>query len=175
MEHTLDQMRAAMPALLAANTRVALQDIRIHKHLSDDSTAFDATLLLDGQPIAIAFNRGDGAPVSLDVLKPDRAGKLAEAMVYVQDLLPPRGERNGEPVYPAYDLSDLIDTLVAEHERSAFLRAKCAQYTVVYKAGDPRVGWDRRPYTQAVAASVRQRLPGGEIVNERCLPKAAHV
>jgi hypothetical protein len=160
-------MNAETKAILARNARIALKGLKLHPRMSEDTNAFDAQLCFDSKPVATALDRGFGGDVEIDAL---RGCSLFDARAYVEELLEPTSTTaNGEPVYPAFRLEDLVAYMVEAEIVDRKLRKKCEKYTVFYKQGDPTIYYWTRPYTPELANKIRAEHPHCEIVNERYL------
>ena len=153
--------------------KLELKNIKVAASLSEETTAFTATLWVDGKPAAAVSNHGTGGCNDYHPLRGpdgayDRSG-LAAAEAYVKSL----PKRKFPAEWGGGEYAPNLDTLVAElleaAEEDRKLRRLCRTKVVL---ADPKLpaGEYRtlgKPYRPEWKPEILARFPGCEIVNER--------
>lgn len=137
---------------------IELKNVKIAKHLSEETTAFTASVWLDGRRVGTTRNDGRGGPNELQV--GERHNDVVDACV-------DHPEAAGIAEDRAVDV--VIGALVEAVIQTRYLKRRCRTKTLV-------VTKDTKPgemlefdlaYSFRTAAQIRERYDVVEIVNER--------
>lgn len=157
--------------------KVELKAVKINERLSEETTCFSATIMIDGKKAGEASNRGCGG--NTDIHIPDR--ELRDRFLAWAKSLPPLPP---DPRWPdlgefPMDAEALIDQLVEAESRRQWLKRQCRTKTLFALKGDnPEETGSYRtvkgPYTPAVKKFLTDKY-GDQlevIYNERLLAEA---
>jgi len=151
----------------ATAIQVELKNVKIAQQLSEETTAFTATVHVNGKRTAIAKNHGHGGSNVYDILDRDRWDAL-EAHVETLPPLPNEFLPNGLPM--SVDL--FVEELLLQWEQDVQLKRWCRKDLVYRLKGDEKGRWRLMPHRNDVVAAIEyiknergEKLE--EIANER--------
>jgi hypothetical protein len=105
--------------------RLSLKDLKIARHMSEETTAFTAKLCLDGKPIAYCKNDGHGGSTLVQALTSNDRPALAEVTAWAASLPPSRLDMgDGKTVDWPVTVDSLVDDLLAEEDARNTLQRK---------------------------------------------------
>lgn len=151
---------------------LTLRSIKIAKHLSEETTAFTATVYIDGKKAGFARNDGRGGSNFVDWTD---YGLAAEYKAWLEKETMPRQDPNDPEkiwlVEPQYRLDLLISEALDAHEEQQWFKTKCRKKTVFRLTTDEgEDSWRivNAPFSPAVKAWLTTRYGDvlGEIANE---------
>ena len=131
---------------------VTLKNLKINNKLSDETTCYSATVLVDGKPIGTAGNRGCGGDDEFHWTDREAGRRLEE---YAKTL--PQVEAYGMK-FDA-DLGSLIADLIAKHDEEKALRRWCKDKVCFRLKGDQKNSWRqiKAPWTKAILKILREQ------------------
>lgn len=130
---------------------ITLKNLKINDRLSDETTCFSATVVLDGKPIGTASNRGCGGCDEYHWTDREAGKRLEE---YARTL--PKVEAYGMTFNP--DLGSLIADLIDKQEEEKTLRRWCKTQVVFRLKTDKANQWRKlkAPWTKAALKVLRE-------------------
>lgn len=125
---------------------ITLKNVKIAEFLSEETTAFSATIYLDGKRVGTASNQGHGGPNFYHFDDPQLEGKL-EAWAKT---LP---EVTYQGIKLTMNLDLVIDEIMTKHEENKRFARACKKQTLFLLEGDDEAkGWRtvKAPYGDRV-------------------------
>ena len=143
---------------------VTLSSVKINKRLSEETTCFTANVLLDGQKVGEASNRGHGDPIFVMWTDAEIGKKIEE---YAESL--PARECFGMVL--KCDLEFLIGGLVADYETMQIWKRQCKRNTLIILKSTPKDSYEmiKTAYSKEVRIMIQQVHGDNlvEIINDR--------
>ena len=141
---------------------IELKSVKIAKHLSEETTAFTASVWLDGKRVGTARNDGRGGCTMLHV--GERHNDVVDAC-----LAHPAGSGLTGKYSRGIAVDAVVEHLLSQVEETRYLKRRCRTKTVVItKDLEPgQVLEFKLAYSFRTAAMIRERYDVVEIVNER--------
>jgi hypothetical protein len=148
--------------------KIELKNVKIAAFMSEETTAFTATVYVDGKKAFEAYNHGQGGPTGYHPF-PGGEDLLRKAEAYAETLPPVDTDFKwfGEPI--PYNLEWLIEDLLTAHEEEKRIRRLCRK-SMVYTTPDCKKGEvfvTKRPYSPEFAAWIKAKHPEAVILNEQ--------
>lgn len=97
---------------------IKLSGVKVYERMSEETTAFDAFVLINGIKAAYAKNDGQGGNTFVHVIDSKHRQLLNDAEEYCKTLPPCTFELDGKVHEYANDLENVIDNLVLDYQRT---------------------------------------------------------
>jgi hypothetical protein len=137
-----------------SDVKIELKGIKLYPAFSEETTAFTATVYVNGEKAFAARNDGQGGCNRYDLLEPlGRSRELLRQAEQHARSLPPKPFLDDEL---EYDLDLLVDDLLVAWETTRWLKRQCKGKTLFRLPDDEPGEWRvlKTPYT----ADVRKHL-----------------
>lgn len=147
-----------------APLRIEVKNVKVAQHLSMDSTAFTASVWIDGKRVGQASDDGHGGCIRVDIDRESQR-KLNE---YCASLPPRTYEDMPGREFPVTD-EDIIGKLVDAYEQNQWTKRQCRKKTLFQLPGDAEGAYRTvlKPFSPAVKAFiVRKYGDEAQILNE---------
>jgi hypothetical protein len=142
--------------------QVELKNVKVAEFLSQETTAFTATLYIDGKRTATISNNGHGGSNNI---YPDKPGDRAVIQAFRDwaEALPPLVDEQFGTLPMNEDL--FIGQLLEKHMENKQIKGWCRRGIVLCEDG--QYSTIKRPFTHAMVPALNAKYPKAEIVNLR--------
>lgn len=142
---------------------ITLKNLKIAKFLSQETTAFSATIYIDGRKAGTADNDGNGGPnrYHFDAFDGKRGHEIQQELEAWASTQPP----DKEFPFLKVDLDTIVARLMDKEEESKQLRRWCKKETLFMLEGDAEGQWRtvKAPYSDRVQAFLDNKY-GAKVV-----------
>ena len=143
--------------------KAELKNVKIAEFLSEETTAFTATLYIDGKKVGFAKNDGRGGNNSIYHLSSKERPQIQAFYEWAAEQPPNISEFGELPMSGDFYITLLVGAMEEEKE----LKGWCRKGIVLYEEGEYTT--IKRTFTHALVPALNARYPKAEVVNLRFL------